>query len=486
MMKLYIALISCIAILCAWALRADAALSEGAFYNRLRAEINAATSARDRNAMAREMDPRNFMSADLDRIAYLRNRPRLLASLKQVQERNRPEYAQITASTAGRGGQARSGKTMANRGEATEPAQSPSSLELNSFVWRLPSLSARAGMDYFYIDPGYLLPEDRQVQIKSHPFYYYDIKAGIRFNFIGFDARLKNSILDLGGDNLNENYVNREDITSKEEEAKTRERVLNLVGFFTPFRIRTGERYSVGLYANGEYRLFQTEVDVEIPTTFRDRSTTVTLNPGETNLVNMFTQAYTIGLVFSREAYKIAFGYRYIQIDAPHFVKDANAVETITSKTHSVYVYNESKRGNYRFTCEGTYGLSRFNRPDGTAVEHIYEYEETSTGYEPRSTRRFYRSQVRNTYGVVMWGHVTFGLYLGYSGYVPVYDQTMPAIAVSLAAQAYSFYKSHSYGFVSVLQAPAEILTSYYLVKKMQGDVFYSEIMAGLQAGISI
>ncbi len=436
------------------------------FYARLQNEIDAVTPPRERARYRAELEAKNFLRTDLNAVAGIRNNRALLTALQRIQLRYKQEFGRMASTPDQNGGQ---------------QATTQSALGWNSFIWNFPYISARAGVDYYYIDPGYLLPKNENVTINTYPLYYYDLRTGLRFNFFGFDLRVKNS---LEQTSLKDDYLNREDIASREEEAKTRERLLSLVGFFTPFKFRTGSQYSIGLYTNSEYRLFQTEVVVSQPTVFKDRTQTITLNPGEQNLVNMFQQSYTIGLVLAKTDYKVAFGYRYTQIDAPLYVREDDAVEMISSKTHSGYIYVESKYRGLRFACEGTYGLSRFEKPDGETVHYIYDYSRNQQQVAV-DTDLFYRSQVRNTYSMTFYNHLTIGAYLGYSGYIPVYNQSMSTIAISLAAQAFGYYETIANNGVAILQTPAEILASYYLVKRMQGDVFYGEIMAGIQAGIS-
>ncbi len=459
-----------ISLLCISVLKAQTGNFD-AFYRELAGEIQTAIPARELKRFPVEFHERNFLDTDFGKIRYFKYRKKRLNSILEMQQRNREKLRLL--------------QSKPQPQPAVKPEEKESAVKLNPFRWQWPTISAKAGMDYFKVDPGLLMPESDRVQIKTYPFYYYDCKLGLRFDFIGADVRVKNSLLDnkFKGNNINQEYKNREDMTSKEEKAKTREKVINYIGYLTPLRIKIGTQYKVGIYVNGEYRVFQTEVKVKEPTVFQDKTKSITLLPEEKNLINMFQEAYTGGIVFSKEYYKIAFGYRHLRLDAPHYIEADKRIWTITSKSHAGYVYLESKRRSWKLSGEGTYGMTKFTKPDGDTVRFIYAYEGTGVNKTPKDTEKFYRSQSRNSYGLTFFNHLTIGAYLGYSGLLPIYSDTVPSIGLSLAAQAFSYGYSMYYNGIP-LQAPMDILFSYYFFKKQNNDVFYGEISAGLQAGI--
>lgn len=447
---------------------------KNAFNRKLRAEINQKVPSQARRRYPGLFTPNVFLYTNFQGMPYFKKNGRILFSIQQLQKKYRLQL-----------------QSLENRqvSKSRRKSKHNNIISLNNFKLKFPKIKAKAGMDYFYFDPGKLMPENEKVSIKTYPFYYYDCKVGIDLNVLGIDFRLKNSLLDnkMRGNNLNEEYKNKEDTLDKEEKAKTKEKVMNLVGYLTPFKLKLGKEYLVGLYGKGEYRLFQTEVQIEEPITFLDKTKSITLSPEDINLINIFQESYTLGVAFSRGHFKFAFGYKYWRTDAPHYIEDDNQIETVSSKTHSVYAYvDTSGFWNMRTTCESTYGITRFIRPNGERVHYILTQEVSGETHTLVDTDTFYRSSVKNKYQFTFYNHITIGFYLGFSGIIPLYRESVPGISLSLLAQGWLYHQAITKGGAPMFQAPVELLFNYYLFKKMYGDVFYSEILAGAKAGIKI
>ena len=110
----------------------------------------------------------------------------------------------------------------------------------------------------------------------------------------------------------------------------------------------------------------------------------------------------------------------------------------------------------------------------------------STTGHKLIDTDLFYRTSVKNKYEYSFYNHITFGAYLGYSGIIPVFNQSIPTILLGLGTQVYLYHYSIKHNGAPMFQAIAELMFNYFLFKKIYGDIFYGEIVAGVQAGLKI
>ncbi|MCP4129427.1 MAG: hypothetical protein GY754_00285, partial [bacterium] len=348
--------------------------------------------------------------------------------------------------------------------------EEPSKFDISKFLFNRFFIDVRAGVDYFYIDPGLLIPKDGKVAINSKPYLYYHASAGLDFNFIGVDLKLKNN---FEIDNFSDDYLNKDDTVLRESESRTRERILTMIGYLTPFNYNN--EFNFGVYFDGEFRMLQAGITVNEAIDFTDRTTTITLDPGKTHIMNVFFDTYAGGLMLARNRgrlkYKAAVGYKYSQTDSPHYMKESNTIETISSKRHAMFVHTDWEHSWLHFVTTSVYGFASFEKPDGSTVDFY-------------GNKSFYYSSVKNFFGFTFFDHITLSAYLGYAGYAPFISQTAPWIALAVGAELF-FYQYYIRQYVAPsFQAVLQLL--YYFALRASNNILYAEIVAGAQVGVRI
>lgn len=341
----------------------------------------------------------------------------------------------------------------------------------------LPYVSVKAGADYFYIDPGTFMPKSDDIKIESTPFYYFDAKMGWDFRFFGIGARLKNS---FSRDSLEENPVNKQDSVQSSKESKTRERIFNMTGTITPF---VEDDTRKGIFAQGEFRLFQTKLTVDQTTSFIDNTGTTLLDPGKDYHVNTFQRTYSAGMVISRPWYYFAAGYGYNKLYAPFWIAQDSAIEAVTAETHSLFLSTSGKMGGLTLECEASYGVAKFRKPDGDTVGMVIAYQDNGKTTKANS---LYRDNIINRYIYNFTDNVYINGRLGYSGYLPIHSAMAMNLAVTALSNAYLWGTAISADAVPAFQAPVNILVNYLLYRMTGNKVLYADISAGLEAGVRL
>ncbi len=355
---------------------------------------------------------------------------------------------------------------------------SPTAISLSALGFRNFFINVKTGVDYFYIDTGKVIPENNDISITTQPYTYYDLSIGVDFDIVGFDFRLKNS---FHGDNISDNYINKEDTVEKSEEAENRERLFSFIGFFNPLQYGRNTQY--GLYFGTSFRIFQASAKISNDINFTDSSGTTLLTTGENYTINLFQSSYAIGFMKrikkSYYDYMWAIGYKYNQIDSPHYVEASNAIETISAIRNSIFIILETKTRTSRYTSETNYGINQFERPNGQLISYnVLGLGDTGIG----SIEDFYFSSVKNSYEFKFSEIVNFQFYLGYSGYVPITSSTSWVILGSMGTELYFYYRAINSNTMAYFQPVVQILQ--YLINKK--NTFYADIMLGGQIGIRI
>jgi len=355
-----------------------------------------------------------------------------------------------------------------------------SALELERGVRNplLPYVNVRAGVDYFYIDPGTFMPKSDDIEIKSQPFYYFDAKLGWDFRFVGLGARLKSS---FSSDSLKDDPLNKEDSVESAKESKTRERIFNMTGTVTPFVEGDTRR---GIFAQGEFRLFQTKLTVDSSSVdYIDKTSTQPLSPDQDYYVNMFQRTYSAGFLITRPWYYFAVGYGYNKLYAPFWIAQDAAVEAVTAQTHSLFLSTAGKMGGLTMECEASYGIARFRKPNGETVAMEFAYRSDGKTAKANS---LYRDNIINRYIYNFTDNLYLSGHLGYSGYIPIHSAMTFNLAIAALNQTYLWGMAITQDAIPALQAPANILFNYLVYKWSGNKVLYADILAGIEAGIRI
>lgn len=458
-------------------------LQEKAFYqnlySRLTTDIRRNIDRATRNRFPNQMKPENFLKTDFNSITFFKQRPTLLENINNIKLKYNLEIKDYQLKNTAQPEQKQEIQPIQKK-QPKLPQRDEKEVHLSSFLFNELSLEGKAGIDYFYIDPGVLMPKNKEIEINSNPYLYYDIKLKADLNFLGFDFRFKNT---FKGDNYKDNYVNKQTTMENVKDAETRERLFNIVGYLSP--IAYGNNRTMGIYAFGEYRVFQTEAKIKTAIPFKDKNSSKMLDPNEENLISMFYENYAIGPYFTKPSrggtFKYTFGYKYGYMEAPQYITADNAIETISSTRHSAFIYTEWESQNkLKLTAESNYGITTFKKPNGEKITFTFPNVKNATADQ------FFLSSVKNTYSYQLNDYVLLQGNIGYSGYFPLMEQYYSSIAIMMAAEAYLYKQAFDMDSVPWLQAIAQILTSYLLVKAMDKDVFYSEIILGAQVGIKI
>jgi len=432
------------------------------------------------NQYSKEFSIKKFLEVDFEKIPYFKNNPKILKKVLEIQKKYRDLKPVSTKKSSEPLKEEKTKKikflkeekVKKNNSKTIKAEGSPEWYSLLSF-----SLEAKGGADYFYLDTGTLFPKNDQIKITTDPFYYLDLKMRLHFNSFGIDLYFKNS---FHQDSLKDNYLNKADTLLEKDKSKTRERILNLGSYLIPAGLLSD---TYGIYLDSEFRMFQANVDVLLPTLFVDKTGSQTLNPGDANLINMFYQNYSIGILLSKNNFfKAAFGYQYSQLDAPHYILGDQSVQTVSSKRNSLFILAEM--GNpktFYVSSKSIWGLLKFEKPDGQNIQY------KALGYTQNSlfdTDTFYYTNVKNTFGLGVSNYMTLSGYLGYSGYTPINMITAPALALSAAIELYFYYHYIKLSLVPYFQPVFQLLFYYYYKQKNMN--FYSDISLGIQFGIQL
>ncbi|PKL14895.1 MAG: hypothetical protein CVV50_02010, partial [Spirochaetae bacterium HGW-Spirochaetae-6] len=375
-------------------------LAQEKLYTELQQEINKSISGAQRRLYPGAFQAKGFMRTRFETIAYFTRRPALLNVIVALQNRYRELFGKLENTAAP--------KIKPKKAPAKPPKGDNN---ITSFGYKGLFIAGKIGMDYLYIDPGLLIPENNSVKIANNPYLYYYLNFGIDFHFFDLDFRFKDS---FSGDNFSENYINKQDTISQTEEAKSRERYLNLIGFVMPF---TYSNIRYGIYLSGSFRLFQAEIDISETTTFTDTKESISLDPADTHIVNIFHASYSFGLSLQNHAryfkYKAAAGFQHTSIDAPYFIQASDTIETVSAQRNGLFILADQEYSSMRFTTNSFYGIARFQRPSG---EYIQYNALGVDGDDNFGTTFFYVSSVQNTYEYKWSPNVSLSGYLGYSG----------------------------------------------------------------------
>ncbi len=345
------------------------------------------------------------------------------------------------------------------------------------FRWNGLHIDAKAGMDYYYIDPGQLMPESGAVKLESQPFYYYDLRAGINLNFFGFSFRFKDNI---EGSNFDDSFINQDESSLIQKKQKSREKVINLIGYLTPLQYKG--KYNIGIYTDAYIRTFQTGLSLEQSLPYTDRSGTRVLQPDQDYTINMFYESYAAGMVYSLDKYygnfrylfRAALGYRFTEINAPHFLQEENSLETISSRRHSVFLISETNLRRIIMKSEANFGISRFTRPNGEEIEFY-------------GTQTMYFSGITDTLSYKPNRILNISAYVGASGFAPLIQQTAPSIALSIGFSAYQYYKYIYQQNLTPMFGSVVQIAQYLLIRSMNKKmILYEDIIVGAQAGLRI
>lgn len=122
----------------------------------------------------------------------------------------------------------------------------------------------RVGMDYYYVNSGYLLPSNNAISLTSEPYYYYKLQTGIDFNIFGFSFLLKNN---FNAPLYQDDYINRSETIQRNEDYETTERIFSALGYLTPFQMSlfSNSKYYTGLYVDSSMKTFQTRLKTKEP-----------------------------------------------------------------------------------------------------------------------------------------------------------------------------------------------------------------------------
>lgn len=431
----------------------------------LQQEINAGVPQTHRRLYPGAFQAKGFMRTRFDKIAYFTRRPALLNIILPLQSKYEKKLNEIAS------------QPKKEPLKTTKIRRAKEADNLTAFGYKGIFLAGKIGVDYLYIDPGLLIPENDKVKISNHPYLYYYLNLGIDFNFFDLDFRFKNS---FQGDNFSDNYINKEDTIAQTEEAQSRERYLNLIGSVMPF---TYSNIKYGIYLAGSFRLFQAEVNITENTTFTDTKQSIILDPADNHIVNIFQASYSLGLAMENNAryfkYKAAAGFQYSRTDAPYYLQASDTVETVSAQRYGLFVLADQDFSSMRFTTHSYYGIARFERPNGQFMEYNALGVEGDDNF---GTSFFYVSSVQNNYEYKWSKNVSLSGYLGYSGYSPLLSQTSPWILLSLGIELYFYYQFINKYQVPFLQPLVQLL--YYFTQKDR--ILFADIFIGGQIGFRI